>query len=137
MELPESFKRTVLGAHRDGGMSLEQLPELIADCAKRWSLRVGRAFTNLSHYYVAPAVRLDGTDAVLKLGPPNSDLFLEIEALRVKVAPELIAAERRAGIDPAGAIRRQGSADDGSSRQDGCGQSERDGVVRLSRIEHG
>ena len=37
----------------------------------------------LSYNYVAPAVRADGTEAVLKLGFPNRELLSEMHALLV------------------------------------------------------
>jgi streptomycin 6-kinase len=40
-------------------------------------------FAPLSYNYVAPAVRADGTEAVLKLGVPHRELVTEIEALRL------------------------------------------------------
>ncbi len=83
MELPESFKTTVIATYDDGGPWLKRLPDLIQEMAVRWSLEVEPAFPNLSYNYVAPAVRSDGTEAVLKLGPPNPDLRCEMEALKL------------------------------------------------------
>jgi len=65
-----------------GGAWLQRLPGLIADCERRWSLKVGAAFEPLSHNYVAPATRADGTKTVLKIGVPTNELSAEIEALR-------------------------------------------------------
>jgi streptomycin 6-kinase len=61
----------------------ERLPTLLADCASRWALTVLPPFPNLSFNYVAPVLRADGTEAVLKLGLPHKELLMEIEALRV------------------------------------------------------
>jgi len=61
----------------------ERLPEVLADCARRWRLTVLPPFPNLSFNYVAPALREDGTEAVLKVGLPNTELWTEIEALQV------------------------------------------------------
>jgi len=44
---------------------------------------VAPPFPSLSYNYVAPAVRADGTEVVLKLGVPNPELVTEIEALRL------------------------------------------------------
>ncbi len=61
----------------------ERLPALLDYSAQRWSLRVLPAFANLSYNYVAPVVREDGTEAVIKIGLPDKELQTEIEALRV------------------------------------------------------
>ena len=66
-----------------GGAWLQRLPGLIADCERRWLLKVGAAFEPLSHNYVAPATRADHTEAVLKIGVPTNELSAEIEALRL------------------------------------------------------
>jgi streptomycin 6-kinase len=61
----------------------ERLPTLLADCASRWALTVLPPFPNLSFNYVAPVLRADGTEAVLKIGMPHKELLTEIDALRV------------------------------------------------------
>lgn len=61
---------------------LENLPNLIADCERRWSLKVLPPF-ELSYNYVAPAIRADGTEVVLKLGVPDDALTDEMTALRL------------------------------------------------------
>jgi streptomycin 6-kinase len=66
-----------------GSEWLSRLPAAIADCERRWSIRVGPPFQPLSYNYVAPCVLADGTDAVLKLGVPDLDLMTEIEALKL------------------------------------------------------
>lgn len=59
-----------------------RLPGLIARCERRWSLSVGPPFPDLSYAFVAPAVRADGTAAVLKLAVPEPELTSQIAALR-------------------------------------------------------
>jgi len=61
----------------------ERLPNVLADCARRWGLTVLPPFPNLSFNYVAPVLREDGTEAVLKIGIPHKELFTEIDALRL------------------------------------------------------
>lgn len=61
----------------------QRLPALLDHCAERWRLTVLSPFPNLSFNYVAPAVREDGSEAVLKIGMPHKELWTEIEALRV------------------------------------------------------
>ena len=61
---------------------LAELPRLVAECARRWSLRVEAPFPGLWHNYVAPAVCADGRPAVLKLAPPGDREFhTEVAAL--------------------------------------------------------
>jgi len=58
-------------------------------------------FKPLSYSYVAPAIRLDGTDVVLKVGVPNLELVTEIEALRLfrgNGAVQLLDADPDQGI---------------------------------------
>jgi streptomycin 6-kinase len=81
--IPDAFAQTMLELHGDEGADwLAQLPTLIADCEKRWSLTVQPPFPDLSYNYAAPAVRADGTAAVLKIGVINPELLSEIAALR-------------------------------------------------------
>lgn len=61
----------------------ERLPNLLDDCASRWELTVLPPYPNLSFNYVAPVLQKDGTEAVLKIGMPHQDFWMEIEALRV------------------------------------------------------
>jgi streptomycin 6-kinase len=84
--VPERFARITADLYGPaGGAWLDRLPDLVAECARRWSLTVLPPFADLSYNYVAPAVRADGADVVLKLGFPdpelNSQLGTEIAAL--------------------------------------------------------
>lgn len=82
--IPEKFAQTIREVYGDKGAAwLENLPDLIADYEKRWSLTVRSPFPNLSYNYVAPATRADGSECVLKLGVVNPELLCEIEALRL------------------------------------------------------
>ena len=76
----ETTIRNVFGAK--GEAWLHELPALIAECEQRWQIQVQAPF-KLSYNYVAPAVRSDGTQCVLKLGVLSPDLSYEIEAMRV------------------------------------------------------
>jgi len=82
------------------GMGLEwlaRLSDILAECARRWSLAIGEPFSYASLSFVAPATREDGTDLVLKVG--FLALASEVAALRafdgrgavmlVDAAPEL------------------------------------------------
>lgn len=82
--ISDEFACTIVELYGTTGSDwLNRLPILIAECAVRWSLRVLPPFEHLTYNYVAPAVRADGTDVVLKIGVPNPELFTEIAALRI------------------------------------------------------
>ena len=82
--LPERFTQTVGSTWGETGRQwLRDLPARLDDCAQRWSLTLAPPFPNLTFNYVAPAVRADGTEAVLKVGVPNKELWSEAAALRV------------------------------------------------------
>ncbi len=84
MVIPDDFARTIVELYEAAGAQwLKQLPTLIADCERQWSLTVHPPFPHLSYNYVAPAVRADGVEVVLKVGFPNLELRAEIETLRL------------------------------------------------------
>jgi streptomycin 6-kinase len=82
MELPEKFRKifTDLYEH-EGEVWLEHLPQTISKLEQTWDVHVQKHFANLSYNFVAPAVRSDGTNVVLKLGFPE-ELTLEANALK-------------------------------------------------------
>lgn len=102
MNLPPQFRHTITTGFGDDGESwLELLPDLINYCQNRWSLAVGPHFGELSYNYVAPAVREDGTEVVLKLGVPRDELLTETAALRYydgQGSVRLVDAEPERGI---------------------------------------
>jgi len=80
--LPDDFTAKVAETWgQEGSDWLARLPGIIARYEGLWSLRVMQPFT-LSFNYVAPAVRADGTEVVLKLGVPGKENASEVEALR-------------------------------------------------------
>ena len=100
-DLPEKFQRTVLGAFPEGAAWIESLPSLIAECERRWRIRVADTQFEPSYNFVAPAVTEDGLDAVVKIGVPRTELRNEIEALRHyggRAAVQLLAADEQAGM---------------------------------------
>ena len=83
MKLPAVFIHNVkLAFGLAGEQFLVYLPSLIKEASSRWQLTIGEPF-ELSFNYVVPAIRADGTPAVLKIGVPNRELTSEIEALRL------------------------------------------------------
>jgi streptomycin 6-kinase len=80
--VPEHFARTIVDLGGDAGATwLRNLPQLMAEYERRWSITVGAPYT-LSYNYVAPATRHDGTLAVLKLGLPDGEAEDQTPALR-------------------------------------------------------
>jgi len=82
--ISDGFSRTIVELYGETGAEwLRHLPDLINDYSRCWSLKVLPPFEPLSYNYVAPAVRADGADVVLKLGVPNPELLAESAALRL------------------------------------------------------
>ena len=101
MNLPEHFVKTVTSTFQGGAEWLENLPNLLAECERRWDLTVQPTTFTLSYNYVAPATLADGTEIVLKVGVPNRELGTEIAALRLydgRGCVCLLAADAEAGI---------------------------------------
>ena len=100
--IPSRFARTQVELYGTAGAEwLKRLPILVAECEQRWSLTVGAPFDPLSYNYVAPAVRANGIDVVLKVGFPNPELLSEIEALRIfdgRGIVQLLEADRDQGV---------------------------------------
>ena len=63
---------------------LDRLPDVLGKLELEWSLSVSEAFDSeeVSCSYVAPAVRADGTPAVLKISMPHMEGNHEIQGLR-------------------------------------------------------
>lgn len=79
---PEGFLNFVGEVFGEAGKEwAARLPELLDECTERWSLRLLPPY-HLSYNYVAPAIRTDGSEVVLKAGVPNNELTCEVEALR-------------------------------------------------------
>lgn len=71
--------RKNLGSRADAWLAA--LPDLLEDVARRWQLTLLPHFGALSYNFVAPVTCADGAPAVLKIGMPNRELTLSIEAL--------------------------------------------------------
>jgi streptomycin 6-kinase len=84
--LPQKFVQTITSMFGDAGEKwLAQLPVLINEIAAEWRIEVAGHFANLSYHYVAPCLRPDGSDAVLKIGFPGEVLEFrnEVNTLRL------------------------------------------------------
>ena len=72
MATDELIKQVTKAWGQAGEDWLNRLPALLAGIEEQWSVRTSRPFDS-SYHYVAPAVREDGTEVVLKLGVPSDD----------------------------------------------------------------
>ncbi|MEV1017623.1 aminoglycoside phosphotransferase family protein [Micromonospora sp. NPDC049801] len=79
MELPEGLGW--VRASAVGRAWLTALPTLVAECAERWSLRLGPPFRYAYASLALPADLPDGTAAVLKVQFPDEDSRYEAHAL--------------------------------------------------------
>ncbi len=81
--IPAQLIRTTIELRGTAGAEwLNRLPAIVVGYERHWSLAVGPPFPELSANYVAPAVRADGTAAVLKLSfPEDGEFRTEAEAL--------------------------------------------------------
>ena len=99
---PSGCALKIIDVHGPAGVAwLAQLPALLAEVAARWSLTVLPPFPELSYNYVAPVVGPDGAALVLKAGVPHSELWDEMEALRLfdgRGIARLVAADRERGV---------------------------------------
>lgn len=83
---PPKFTNFILSAFGESGRAwLAGLPTLLEALCRHWNLTLGEPFL-LSINYAAPAVRADGSHAVLKVGHPHPELLTEIAALQAWAA---------------------------------------------------
>ncbi len=79
--LPEQFVQTLRDVHKGKAeIWLRDFDRLIYDCEKRWQMKILPPF-DLSFNFVAPAIRKDGTEVVVKLVIPGDEFVSEVDAL--------------------------------------------------------
>jgi Aminoglycoside/hydroxyurea antibiotic resistance kinase len=82
--IPPDLREASMWWDWEGQEWLRRLPELVARYERQWAIRVGRAFSpGGKAAFVAPAVRSDGSPAVLKLSLPDPAMRHEAAALRL------------------------------------------------------
>jgi streptomycin 6-kinase len=69
--------------HTDARRWLEQLPDRVRECSAKWGLGLGMPYPHSSVSIVFPAIRHDGSSAVLKIQFPHRESEYEGEALRL------------------------------------------------------
>jgi len=83
MNLQKNFVNSVNLFFKEKGKEwLDSLPDLITYCEEKWSLTVKHPYS-LSVNYVAPAIKEDDTEVVVKICIPGEDFLDELEALRL------------------------------------------------------
>jgi streptomycin 6-kinase len=85
MEIPSKFAHKIrerLG--KAGDAWIRELPAFVEQLSQHWDVTIGAPF-ELSYNYVARARRRDGSEGVIKVGPPweDGELDREIHALRL------------------------------------------------------
>jgi len=91
-----------------GAQWLDRLPQLAAECAEIWQLRLGRAFDGGNVSLVLAVERADGLPAVLKINFPEEESEHEADALdfwQGVGAVWLLAHDRRRRRPPRRALR--------------------------------
>jgi streptomycin 6-kinase len=85
-KLPTRFVQNALDlCGKAGEQWLIELPRAIEEIAGNWSININEPFQNLSYNYVAPCVRADGEEVVLKNALPlnNPEIFNEASFLQI------------------------------------------------------
>jgi len=67
----------------DGTEWLRRVPDIVADCARRWSLALDPTPLESNYGYLAPGTRADGSPIILKVSFPEREFFTGVEALRL------------------------------------------------------
>jgi len=82
VHIPKVMRDNVLMYYGDRGLDwIDRLPAVISEVARQWSLQVLEPYPNPSINFVAPVIKRDGSEAVLKLGVPGREISAEIAAL--------------------------------------------------------
>ncbi len=82
LPIPQDFARRMTYNYGDAGREwLRALPEIIAECGRRWSLTFTGEGGAPSWNYVVPGVTSEGAPVVLKVGYPAHEVQHEIDAL--------------------------------------------------------
>ena len=82
IQLPNAFVQTIKSVHKEKGEQwLKHFNKLIEECEEHWQMQIMSPFP-LTYNFVAPAVREDGTEVVVKLGIPGEEFNAEAYALQ-------------------------------------------------------
>src|SRR5690242_3806392 len=79
--VPAFVRQRVLHLGQRGERWLAELPEVIAQLERAWSITVGQALAGGTGSFVAPARTAEGGDAILKIAIPEVGFADELRAL--------------------------------------------------------
>ncbi len=85
LNMDEQFRKRTLAlrGNEAGEKWLSEIPNLIKEFEEKWSIKIGKPF-GLFINYVAPAMKTDGSDVVIKIGFPEDEEFItEVNALKI------------------------------------------------------
>lgn len=82
IQLPNEFVQTIKSVHKKKGEQwLNHFNKLIEECEARWDIQIMSPFP-LSYNFVAPAVRKDRKEVVVKLGIPGEEFNNEVYTIQ-------------------------------------------------------
>lgn len=81
IELPAEVRRKLAHLDEQGSRWLSELPNLIHDVERRWSITVGRPMSGGTAAFIARARTSAGTDAILKVMIPGEDYAGQLHTL--------------------------------------------------------
>ncbi|MBH0173418.1 hydrogenase expression protein HypB [Fictibacillus sp. 23RED33] len=100
-KLPDTFIKQITGVHGEKASEwLRHFEEMLADCEKIYNLHIQQTF-NLSYNFVAPAIRSDGSEVVLKIVIDQKEFEAELRALQLlsgESTVKVLAFEKERGI---------------------------------------
>jgi len=83
ISLSDDFTHRILNSFgEDGRLWLQSLPSILEQLSSTWDVKLMPPFKEMSFNYVAPAIQSDGSEVVLKVGVPRTELVTEIAALK-------------------------------------------------------
>lgn len=101
MRLPDKFVNTMKSIHKEKAKEwLKNFDNMIADYEARWELNIQEPF-DLSFNFVAPAVRNNGQEVVLKVVLSRKEFLAELEAIKLmngKGMVELLEYDLNLGV---------------------------------------
>lgn len=82
MRLPDKFVRTMKSIHKENANEwLRNFDKMVADYEERWELKIQDPF-DLSYNFVAPAIRNNGEEVVLKVVLSRKEFLAELETIK-------------------------------------------------------
>lgn len=101
MRLPEKFIHTMKSIHKDKAeVWMINFDKMIADYEERWEFKIQNPF-DLSYNFVAPAIRNNGEEVVLKVVLSRKEFLAELETIKLmkgKVMVKLLEYDVDSGI---------------------------------------